>query len=311
MQGQRRAFPLVSRRRTTGFEYGFQRSRRRGQGAEVAGSRLYRPGDRLAWIDWPASARISRARDDDVFIVREYYAELAPRVVVVVDRHPSMGLYPAGFPYLSKPDALREAMTAIIASAYAARAYVGSLDVAGGDGTNAEGSPHWIAPHRQRAGQVLQRLEAPFDGPTRGLELALDYLLGLRSDAPPGSFVFLLSDFLRPVPPHVWSRVRARQWELVPVIIQDPTWERTFPAVEGLLVPFSDPATGRTTSVRFGAREARARRESNEARFRDLIRDFQRLQCEPVVLEAGDSASVDLAFATWATRRRLVRGRAA
>ena len=90
---RRRAFPLVSRHRMTGVTYGSQRSLRRGQGAEIAGSRRYVPGDRLAWIDWHASARESLARDEDVFIVRQYFEEVAPRVIVVVDRRPSMALY--------------------------------------------------------------------------------------------------------------------------------------------------------------------------------------------------------------------------
>ena len=43
-------------------------------------------------MDWAASARLSAARGTDEFIVRERFADEAPRVVVLVDRRPSMGI---------------------------------------------------------------------------------------------------------------------------------------------------------------------------------------------------------------------------
>src|SRR4029077_2044917 len=151
----RRAFPLVPRHRITGLAYGTQRSLRRGQGAEVAGSRPYRPGDRLAWIDWYASARLSLAHDDDVFVVRQYYAEIAPRVSVWAHRRRSMALYDTDLPWLSKPDVLREAVTAIVAAAHAARAYVGYLDIGRRPESDASSS-YWISPQRQSAHQILR-----------------------------------------------------------------------------------------------------------------------------------------------------------
>jgi len=74
-----RTFPLVPHRRFVGASFGRDRSVRRGQGDEVVGSRPYRPGDHLAWIDWAASARLSAARGTDEFVVREYFAQEAPR----------------------------------------------------------------------------------------------------------------------------------------------------------------------------------------------------------------------------------------
>jgi len=299
----RRAFPLVPRHRLTGVVYGAQRSLRRGQGSEIAGSRPYRAGDRLAWIDWNASARLSVAKDDDSFVVRQYYAEVAPRVVVLVDRRPSMALYPAELPWLSKPTVVREAIAAIVTAAHAARAFVGYLDFASG--------AHWIAPHRQAARRMFDRLGEDFSAPSGSLGHALDYLLELRRDVPAGTFVFVLSDFLEPLPAHVWSRARARRWDLVPVVVQDPTWEQTFPVVDSLLLPVADPATGRTAGVRLTAREAAERREANEARLEQLLAAFRRLQFDPVLLDDEDPTAVDEAFIRWAVRRRLVRGRAA
>ena len=279
----RRAFPLVPRYRTSGVAYGTQRSRRRGQGAEIAGSRPYRPGDRLAWIDWYASARLSLAKNEDAFVVRQYYAEIAPRVIVVVDRRPSMSLYPAELPWLSKPDVVREAITAIVAAAHAARAYVGYLDFAGAPGGDG-GDPFWVAPHRQSVRRIMDRLGDEYGAEPDSLELAIEYLLGLPRDVPVGSFVFVVSDFLRAPPDHVWSRARSRRWDLVPVIVQDPVWEQSFPLVNDLLVPINDAETGTTRSVRLTKNEAVERQESNEERLDRLVQGFQRLQFDPVLL---------------------------
>ena len=62
-------------------------------GHDVAGSRPYRPGDDMDSIDWAASARLSTARGSDEFIVRERFAEEAPKVVIVCDRRPQMACF--------------------------------------------------------------------------------------------------------------------------------------------------------------------------------------------------------------------------
>lgn len=297
MTGYRRPFALVPRHRTNGVAYGTQRSLRKGQGAEVAGARPYRPGDRLAWIDWNTSARMSLVHDDDVFVVREYYAEVAPRVVIVVDRHPSMGLFPAELPWLKKPNVLRHAVTSILAAGLAARAYLGYLDIGG------DASSFWIAPHRQGAPRILKRHLAEFDSPDNGLDLALEYLLGLPQDVPAGCFVFVLSDFLHPPSAHVWSQAAKRRWDVVPVIVQDPTWEQSFPAVGGLLMPFADPATGGRGAVRLRRSEAVERSAANEQRLRALRQGFRRLGYDSVLLQVDDPAATDLAFIEWASRR--------
>jgi len=269
--------------------------------------RQYVPGDRLSWIDWNASARLSRLRDEDVFVVRQYYEEVAPRVVVVTDRRPSMGLYAPPFPWLSKVDAMREATTAIIAAAHAARAYVGYLDV--GRRADGEVAPHWIAPNRQSGRQISHRLGLGFDAPQGSLELALDYLLTRRQDVPAGSFVFLLSDFLDPPGRHVWSRGYAAGWEIVPVVVQDPVWEQSFPPVEGLLLPISDPRSGSIGSLRLTRDDVAERREANAARLRNLLQDFRAHRLEPVVVGTSDPFAIDEAFIRWASRRRMRRAR--
>src|SRR5918997_5528759 len=96
------------------------RSLRRGSGSDIAGSRPYRPGDDMDEIDWAASARLSTARGQDEFIVRERFAEEAPKIVIVSDRRPQMAHYAPPLPWLDKPRAMRTTVELLLASAGAA-----------------------------------------------------------------------------------------------------------------------------------------------------------------------------------------------
>ena len=107
MAGGRLTFPLVPRRGVIGISFGTMRSLRRGTGTDIAGSRPYRPGDDMDAIDWAASARLSTARARDEFVVRERFAEEAPRVVVICDRRPAMSCFTSPLPWLDKPLAMR------------------------------------------------------------------------------------------------------------------------------------------------------------------------------------------------------------
>ncbi|MBI4172789.1 MAG: DUF58 domain-containing protein, partial [Actinobacteria bacterium] len=95
-------FPLVPRRRLVGLAFGAMHSARRGTGSDVAGSRPYVSGDDVDAIDWAASARLSSARDSDQFVVRERFAEEAPRVVIVCDRRPELAPPAPELPWLRK-----------------------------------------------------------------------------------------------------------------------------------------------------------------------------------------------------------------
>src|SRR5919108_663942 len=106
-------FPLIPRRRVLGLPFGAPHSVRRGIGSDVAASRPYEPGDDVDRIDWYASARLSLARASDEFIVREHFAEEAPRVVVLCDRRPSMSLFDERWPWIHKPAAIRECVQLI------------------------------------------------------------------------------------------------------------------------------------------------------------------------------------------------------
>jgi hypothetical protein len=135
----------------------------------------------------------------------------------------------------------------------------------------------------------------------RSLEDAVRILLDGRG-LPSGSMVFLLSDFLTE-PGELWHAAIARGWDLVPVVIQDPLWERTFPEVSGTLLPLADPSTGRLTATRLSAGEVRARRRANEERFVDLLERFAALGLDAVVVSASDRGHVYSAFLDWAYGR--------
>ena len=100
-----------------------------------------------------------------------------------------------------------------------------------------------------------------------------------------------------------------RQWEIVPVVIQDPVWEQSFPDVSGAAIRFVDAETGRPAVVALTEREASERREANESRRRDLLRNLRGLDMDPVLVSAHDVRDVFYAFLSWADQRLFTRGR--
>ena len=296
---RRRTFPLVPRRRLVGVPFGEQRSARRGVGSDLAGARPYQPGDPVSTIDWPATARLSAARGRDEFVVHTRYADEAPRVALVVDRRPAMALYPAELPWLSKPAASEAATRVVTASALAARAELAYLDLG-------DGQPFWRPPGARAHARGL-RERTSYAGPEDSVARSLDFLLRHNRDLGPGTFVFVVSDFLVPPPAGLWQRALSARWDPVPVVVQDPTWERSFPDVGGVVLPVLDPADGTVREVRLRRAEARARRIANEERFRLLLARFARLGLDPVVLEGTGELEVVRAFLRWAERRRLAR----
>jgi hypothetical protein len=262
-------FPLRSLRRVSGVPFGEMRSVRRGSGSDVAGTRPYRPGDDIRHIDRFATARLSAATGRDEFVVREHHAEEAARVAIVCDTSPSMGLFPAELPWLHKDAARDEAARMIAASAARARCPVRSL-----------------------SGDVERSL----------LEL------GRRRSLGPGSFLFVLSDFLEPLPSTLWRRAVARGWEVVPVVIQDPLWEQSFPAVGGTVLPLREPGGSRIRFVRLRRREAEQRRDAHERRHARLLAVFRALGLEPVRLSSNEPEAILREFLAWADgSRRLSR----
>ena len=304
MSGGQPTFPLVPRRRLIGMTFGTMRSVRRGRGSEVAGSRPYRRGDEIRSIDWAASARISAARGQDEFIVRERYADEGPRVVVVCDRSPGFSFFAPGLPWLDKSAAMRCAVQLVLASSAEAGGFVGYVDFA-------DGEPRWLPPRgERRLAQVRdERLASTeFTAPRDGVERCLEHLFQHSRIVTAGSFVFVCSDFLAPPTSHTWLTAVEHLWDVIPIVIQDPVWEQSFPDVSGIVVPFRDPASGRITHVRMTAKEAAARRRANEQRLADLLEELHRVDLDPLVVSSSDPAEVHATFLEW-TEVRLARRR--
>jgi uncharacterized protein (DUF58 family) len=295
-------FPLIPRRRVLGLPFGGLHSMRRGLGSDVASSRPYEPGDDVDKIDWAASARLSLARGSEEFVVREHFAEEAPRVVVLADRRPSMSIFAPELPWLCKPEAIRQATDVIGASAVAARGLLGYLDEGGGD-------THWRPPRSSHA-LASSDVERPFDAPEDTLARSLQYLAEQRRDLPAGTFVFVVSDFLEQPSKDEWLWALERRWEIVPVVVQDPVWEQSFPDVGGAVVPLADPASGRVDLVRITAAEASSRRGENESRLASLLFELRALDLDPVLVSSHDHRDVVLSFLGWADQRLFTRGRA-
>jgi hypothetical protein len=293
-------FPLIPRRRVIGLAFGGVRSVRRGVGSDVASSREYRPGDDVAWMDWAASAKQSAARSDDRFIVRERFADEAPRVVVLCDRRPSMSIHESMLRRLDKPQAILTALELIGASAHAARSLTGYVDYA-------EGEAFWRPPRSERLAEP-GTFDRPFHAPDDTVARGLEFLAAHRRDLPTQAFVFILSDFVVPPDMDAWQRALEHMWELVPVVIQDPVWERTFPDVGGVTVGYAEPETGRVVPIHLSRREARKLRDEHEGRYERLVKDFRSLGIEPVAVHSHEYVPMLDAFLRWADLRQMWRG---
>jgi uncharacterized protein (DUF58 family) len=291
-------FPLIPMRRGAGLEVAGRATRRRGTGSDIASTRTYRRGDAIKLVDWAASARLSTARGSDEFVVRDHYAEDAVRVVVVLDRSPSMGLCASGLPWLRKPEAVRIAASAIVASAAATSALVGFAEA---------GDEVWVEhPRRDPALRLTieRRIhEGEPDGALDSLDLAIGELARNPSRVPSGTFVFLVSDFFPPPSPDSIRLALSCGWDLVPVLVQDPLWERSFPDVAGVTLPLADPSSGAVSLVRLSRRELQARRDENERRSTRLDESLDELGLDWVQVTASDPLEIHAAFLRWADGR--------
>jgi hypothetical protein len=220
-----------------------------------------------------------------------------------------MSLYDDTLPWLSKPAAVAAVIDAIVVSTLVARGEVGYLDEAGAAARH--GEPYWLPPRggRSRWAITERAAAAGWDSPPGTLERSFDHLHRVRAALPPGSFLFVISDFVEPLPVAALVRAGTVRWDVVPVVVQDPVWEQSFPLLPSVVVPFADAATGRPVDTRLRGREVRERKDANEARLRGLLDDFAGLGLEPVLVGSSDPREVDRAFLEWAERRRRSRRR--
>ena len=280
------------------------RARRRGRGSDVAGTRPYVPGDPVSTIDWFASARLSSARGEDAFVVRQLVRgggsardrrqRHATRRCALV-RH--------DLPWLSKPAAALAATDAIVRSAIAARAELGHAEVAAGRTRGPLTGRRRAAPRpRPRAAR------ARTTRPRQSFARTLAHLLNRRAELPAGIVRLRALRLPGQVPAGIWSSMRAAYWEVVP---GDPPGSRL-----GAELP---AGRRRRDPVRVAGRRARrrscgCRRATSPpcgARTRSgshgCSGDSAAPASIPVLLGTSSPFDVDTTFLRWAERRRRRR----
>jgi len=300
-------FPLVSRRRLIGLAFGAMRGARRGSGSDVAGSRPYVGGDDPDRIDWATSARLSSARSSDEFVVREYFTDESPRAVLVTNRRRSMVATPSWVPWLCKSEAVAAAVGLIEESVAEARGLVGYLEF-----SDDPSRVRWCAPGSSRHGPVLVDEAVPgADAEDRsGVVSAFAFLALHRRAVPSASFIFVLSDFLDPPPLESWEWALDRGWDVVPVVVQDPVWEQSFPDVDGIVLPLVAPS-GERRLVRLRKGESERYRELHVDRRQRLVDGLRSLGIGCVLVSDSPADHVLEAFLAWSTERQAFLGAAA
>jgi hypothetical protein len=161
----------------------------------------------------------------------------------------------------------------------------------------------WL--HKPAAVAAVERI---VEASARRTRSRLVRLPGLPTEEPPralgrGSIVFLVSDFLAFPPEEAWSDAFARSWDVVPVVVQDPIWEQSFPDAAGVCLPLAGP-DGAVRPVLLTRAEARRRRDENEARHAGIVDRLEELGLEPIVLGTADPEAVFEALLAWADARR-------
>ena len=272
---------------------GIRRQRSRARGRIAAATRS---GSSI----WAASARLSTARGTDEFIVRDHFAEDAVRIVVVVDLSPSMALFPGWLPWLDKRAAVRAAGRMIVASGAATNALIG---FAAAGAHEARSMPS----RRDRAHwrEIEQRLATGVpDGPPDSLDRALELLSRSARSAPPGTFVFVLSDFLPPPSPARLTNALAAGWDVSRSSSRIPSGSARSRTSQVSRCRSPTPTTARRRSyVSPAPRHARdaSSTSSVPARLDQALRDFE---LDPVTITSSDLPGVHNAFLEWAERRR-------
>jgi len=284
--------------RIIGSLFGSAASRRRGQSDDVVSGRPYVTGDDVRRIDWATSARLSAIRGEDHFVVRESYGEEAPIVCFTVDRTSSMGLYPREYPWLHKPDAVRQMAEVVALSANQYHCPLSYLD-----------DESWRPPSTTTGlEQILEHVEARgYDSEGDTLDALFGLLRSVEHLLPAGTFIFCCSDFLAVPAERTLAMVADADWALVPVIVQDPLWEQSYPeAAADVALPVLDDS-GQFRLLRQSKAEVRRRREANEARLRRLEELFTGYGFPPVIISELGAEALAEALRSWNVRRRPMR----
>ena len=228
--------------------------------------------------------------------MRERFAEEAPLVAIVLDRRPSMGIYERPSPWLDKPRRSRR-RCARSSRAPTTRAPRSSFD---GRRTARRWQP------RERTGADRAQRGRACRLRCAGRRARQCGRHALTPACEPAGRQLRVPDLRLPRLARARVAVAAAEprADIVPVIVQDPTWERSFPDVSGVLLPTVAVATGEPRPVRLSRRETRARSAQHEQRYLELATRFRRAGMDPVTLAEAEPEAIHRAFLAWAERRR-------
>lgn len=299
MSDQTLSFRLYPRRRVIGQMFGDARGFRHGRGIEQVSAKLYELRDDPRRIDWQATQRLFDV-DDDELIVRQQLRTESLGVVIITDRTVTMmdpdsksvlGLLP-------KHSTAIEAGQQIVRSATGQRGAIGYRDFAHGE----------LFLRRANGKTNIQKVREKYL--THKHFLALPGMLAEHLQeftSLKGAFVFVLSDFLDEtlLDTDLWEGLIFRGYDPVPVLIQDPTWECTFPdAVSGLILPFRSPVTGRLEDRRYSKKAAVIQKQENEERLENIRETFRDARIDWVELTEENPDGINRKFREWSTARK-------
>ena len=296
-------FPLVSRRRLVGLAFGAMHGARRGTGSDIAASRPYRSGDNPDRIDWGASARLSSARNTDEFVVREYFSDEAPRAIAAVDSRPAWRCACRESPGSGRTRPPRSR-----------RARRGQRR----RGARLRRPTRVRRPRRTwsagglRQGRGGQERSSIMRFPIRRHSTAGRAIAGRSNSSPTTDArcrrrASCSSSRTSSPPPalETWERALDRGWDVVPVVVQDPIWELSFPDVDRIGIPMVDEA-GRRRVVRLRRGESGAWRACHEERYAELLGGMRSFGIEPVLVSTVERAGVFDGFLSWSAEREAV-----
>ena len=297
MENNGLSFPLSPRRRVFGHLFGDAKGVRRGKGLEPIGARQTDDPD-LRHIDWNKMARMDPEDADPV--VREQIRTESIGVVIIVDRTVTMA-DPIGentLGLLEKHTAAMAAGMQIVNSAVKKRGAVGYRDFAHG------GLYRKVANGKTDFRKVIGKYlpHEHFQALPGQLAAHLADFRSLR-----GAFVFVLSDFLDEtlLSADIWEHIVQSGYDPIPVLIQDPVWERTFPLnAAGLILPFRNPITGAEEERRYSRREAAEQRAENESRLARIRDTFTNTGLDWIEISTTDPYEINVACKAWATGRK-------
>ena len=240
------------------------------------------PGDPVSTIDWRATRALSAATGRDEFIVRERARRRRAARRARARPPAGDGALPAAAAVAVEADGAargrrprrrerrRRARRRRLARLRGRRA------------------AHWLPPGRARPAASSSRTRSATTPRSTRPRTTLDARVRrssarLARDLPGRQLRLRPLRLPRAAAPRRWLDAAAHGWDVVPVVIQDPVWEQSFPDVAGAALPVADPATAALELVRLsrarGARAARANVAPPAAAREELARSASSRSC--------------------------------